>query len=148
MEKKRLAFKCIAAIAGCDWEGNTHGLHVVDGVIDKYAFNIFLDKIREQFKKDVTVYVFIDCLNMHYFAEVVNHANANNIKLIYNGTHSSEYMPVERLWLFAKREFAKQCIMGAKYHNQASMRKLVFDCILSVPAGPIRSHVTTCLMRM
>ena len=79
---------------------------------------------------------------------VKKHAEENDINIVFNAVYSSEYNPVERLWLFAKRSFSESCIDGASYHNQAAMRKLVFDSVLNVHPKPLKKHVDTCIRLM
>ena len=133
MDQKRLAFKAIAAVAGIDAEGKVHGLTVADKSIKHETFITFMHKLRKAHEGKGTITLFVDNLNMHYMKVVKQHAEMNDINLCFNAIYASEYNPVERLWLFAKRTFSEACITGAKYHDQSHMRKVVFDSILGVP---------------
>ena len=107
VEKKRLAFKAIAAVAGIDIHGKVHGLCVHDKAIVTDHFLEFLGKLRRAHADKGTVHVFLDNLRLHKTHAVKRYAEENDINLVFNGSYSSEYNPVERLWLFAKRKFAE-----------------------------------------
>ena len=103
VERKRLAFKSIGVVAGIDGKGQVHGLTVVDGAILGEHFITFLGKIRKAHPKAGTITLFIDNLAMHHMKAVKRFAEEKDINLLFNAIYSSEYNPVERLWLFAKR---------------------------------------------
>ena len=44
-------------------------------------------------------------------------AKTLGIELVFNGTYSSEYNPIERLWAWAKKRFVRACVEDAPYHN-------------------------------
>ena len=39
------------------------------------------------------------------------------IELVFNGTYSSNFMPIERLWGWAKHQFTRACAQDAPYHD-------------------------------
>ena len=94
-----------------------HGLTVVDGAITGDSFMTFLGKIRKAHPKTGTITLFVDNLRLHHMKSVQRYAEENDINLLFNAIYSSEYNPVEILWLFAKRKFSEHCIQGAEYHN-------------------------------
>ena len=79
-------------------------------------FMNFLKKIR-QVHNDRKIYLLVDNLSVHRTKNVKAKADELDIELIFNPIYSSEYNPIERLWLLSKRTFSAACINGASYHN-------------------------------
>ena len=50
-------------------------------------------------------YMLVDNLRVHRTDRVVAQAKRSKVELIFNGTYSSEYNPIERLWAWAKQRF-------------------------------------------
>ena len=49
----------------------------------------------------------------HQSKETKEYCHQNGITLVYNGIYSSQFMPVERLWLFAKLYWRKERLAEA-----------------------------------
>ena len=71
----------------------------------------------------------LDNLPVHKMISVRDFAAKMKIELIFNGTYSSTFNPIERLWAWSKRYFADHCIGDAPYHLQHRMRELVRESI-------------------
>ena len=72
----------------------------------------------------------LDNLGVHRTKESTNLARNLGIELVFNGTYSSDYNPIERLWAWAKQRFVRACADDAPYHKQEAMRSLVRDVLL------------------
>ena len=101
------------------------------GAIKIPDFLIFLSKIY-QHSKGERCYLLLDNLRLHHSQLVWERANQFNIEIIFNSPYSSEYNMVERLWLFAKRNFSKKMITVTDFKDQAKIEKLVAESILEV----------------
>ncbi len=51
------------------------------------------------------------------------------MQLLFNAAYSSEYNPVEILWLLSKRLFAVKLLNVRDYKNQKLIKELVSDSI-------------------
>ena len=109
VEKKKLGFKAIAVAACTDMDGRVVALRTVDKSIDKFDFVKFLDDVRD-YTRHRWCTLFVDNLGVHYTDLVKARAKTNRIHLLYNGTYSSEFNPIERLWAWSKREFAREAL--------------------------------------
>ena len=74
--------------------------------IDHIDFMVFLRRLHD-FTKGEKSLVMLDNLPVHKKLEVRACAKQYNFELIFNGTYSSKYMPIERLWAWAKGAFTK-----------------------------------------
>ena len=74
--------------------------------IDSDAFVEFLKVVGKKMNRRKT-YILVDNLRVHRTADVMAQAKKSRIYLIFNGTYSSEYNPIERLWAWAKHRFQK-----------------------------------------
>ena len=62
--------------------------------------------------------------------------------------YGSAYMPVERLWNYAKRSFRKRCFNETKFESYESVKSLIKDCIKQVPAYQMEKNVNSCFKKM
>ena len=90
----------------------------------------------------------VDNLSVHYTDVVTSEAKRRKIELIYNGTYSSEFNPIERLWAWSKQRFTKRCIDGGPYHLQHRMRELVEEHITFDFSKGMSKRIQTCLQMM
>ena len=116
MKKSKLTFSAIAVAAAIDHEGTVIAEHVVDGAIDRYSFADFIEKVHN-FTRGRPCVMMLDNLRVHYCHEVRSLAEKYNIEFCFNGTYSSEFMPIERLWAWSKSRFTRQCVRDAPYHS-------------------------------
>ena len=70
------------------------------------------------------------------------------MRLRYNATYSPQYNPVEGLWAFAKRIFARHCITNDNFQDVNHMRGLVKKSIDDVPQSYLRNRVLKSLRLM
>ena len=129
IEKKRLAFKAIAVVGATDYQGRLVTRIARDAIITKEDFMEFMEGVAVNSTRGKVSYLFIDNLPMHHMHVIKNKARDLGLGLIYNGTYSSEFNPIEILWAHAKRKFSTRCIHDAPYQNQSAMRTLVLECI-------------------
>ena len=144
VEKKKLAFRAIAVAAAIDSEGHVVASHIVDGAINIEHFCTFLDKVGHIYQRKKT-YMLVDNLNVHHSKLVQNRASHWNIELLFNGTYSSTFNPIERLWAWAKRRFQAKCVESAPYHRQERMRQLVTEVVHADYSAGLKKHISTCL---
>ena len=121
MSKKKLSFKAIAVAAAINMNGKVIALHTVDNAIETTSFCDFLDKVAEYTRGRKCV-MLVDNLRVHRTEASTCKAAQNSIEMVFNGSYSSWYNPIERLWAWSKARFQKRCIDGAPYHNQPRMR--------------------------
>ena len=92
--------------------------------------------------------MFLDNLNLHYTHEVKVAAEKYHIRLLFNSAYSSEFNPIERLWAWSKKDFARTAVLSGAYHNQKQMHDLVRTCILRTSNTAIKVHTLNCLAQM
>ena len=109
IKKKKIGFKAIAVVAAVDRAGKVVALHMRERSIDSDAFVVFLKKVGVAMKRR-KCYMLVDNLITHRTDDVREQARKSNIELIFNGTYSSDYNAIERLWSFSKHRFYKTCI--------------------------------------
>ena len=80
-----------------------------------------MHKLRFAIDPQERIFLFLDNLRLHQTYYVMTEAAKLNIEIVFNGTYSSEYMPVEILWGYAKRLFSNACVQGASYEDQNRM---------------------------
>ena len=89
---------------------DTRGKMVAELTIDKAitidSFKDFLGRLHSHTRGARSV-LMVDNLAIHHNREVKLLADWYNIELCFNGTYSSEFMPIERLWAWAKSAFTK-----------------------------------------
>ena len=148
IEKERLGFKAVAVVAAHSKDGKMQAIVTHDTAISTPQFIEFLQKLRETEPPSKWIYLFVDNLSVHHARQVKSFAESIKIELIYNGNHSSEYMPIERAWAWSKQLFTKRCISEARFENQDAMKDLVVDCIKKTPVEMLRKRTATCLRMM
>lgn len=107
----------------------------------------FLKNLKSHVRRKKAV-LLVDNLSVHRTKAVRELATKLGIELVYNGTYSSSYMPIERLWAWAKQRFSRYCAKDAPYHNQSAMRKLVRDVIYENYEQGLSKHVVRCMKMM
>ena len=117
IEKKRLAFKAIAVVGATDVEGRLVARIARDSIITKEDFMDFMEEVSVKSTRGKVTYLFIDNLPMHHMYVIKDKAKYLGLGLVYNGTYSSEFNPIEILWANAKRKFSTRCIVDAPYQN-------------------------------
>ncbi len=65
--------------------------------------------------EDEEQFIFWDNLKAHHSKEVKLAAERNNQKLLFNGSYSSQFNPIESLWAYSKRYFRKQMMSVVDY---------------------------------
>lgn len=76
----------------------------------------FLRRLKEHIGRKKAV-LLLDNLGVHRTKASTKLAKTLGIELVFNGTYSSEYNPIERLWAWAKKRFVRACVEDAPYHN-------------------------------
>ena len=76
----------------------------------------FLKHLKDHIGRKKAV-LFLDNLQVHHTNAVKKLAQRLSIELVFNGTYSSEFMPIERLWAWAKHRFIRICADNAPYHD-------------------------------
>ena len=106
MRKKKLGFKAIAVVAAINPQGRVVAQLVRDGAIEWNSFCDFLDRVHE-YTQGAKSLLMLDNLGVHYKTEVRAKARSCNVEFCFNGTYSSKYMPIERLWSWSKSRFTR-----------------------------------------
>ena len=65
----------------------------------------------------------------------------NDVTLIYNGTYSSQFMPVEMVWNFAKQLWRQEVPNIVNFKNKTDLRRRIERCIMKVPTSYLLTHV-------
>ena len=104
----------------------------------------FLRRLKEHTGRKKAV-LLLDNLGVHRTNAVKNLAAKFDIELVFNGTYSSNFMPIERLWAWAKHQFTRQCAKDAPYHDQRAMERLVERCIYLDFSSSLSKRIKTCL---
>ena len=142
--KKKIGFKAIAVAAAIDTRGEVVAWHIQDHSIDTDAFKEFLKRLKDHIGRRKAV-LLVDNLGVHRTYESTNLAQKLGIELVFNGTYSSEYNPIERLWAWSKHHFTRKCADDAPYHNQDAMRRLVRDVMLYNYRKGLHKHIEKCM---
>ena len=72
-----------------------------------------------------------------------------NIELLYSPTYSSEYNPIERLWLLAKLIFRRLLVTAEiNLKHEETLRRLIRRCIDESSTVTLCKHIKTCKKRM
>ena len=116
LPKKKIGFKAIAVAAAINRQGEVVAYHIQDHSIDTQAFMEFLRRMKEYIGRKKAV-LLLDNLGVHRTKDATKLAKTLGIELVFNGTYSSEYNPIERLWAWAKKRFVQACVEDAPYHN-------------------------------
>ena len=116
LPKKKVGFKAIAVAAAIDSEGHVVAHLTREHSIDSRDFMEFLERLKDHTRRRRAV-LLLDNLGVHRTKAVQKLAAKLGIELVFNGTYSSNYMPIERLWSWAKHRFTRACAQDAPYHD-------------------------------
>jgi len=90
----------------------------------------------------------VDNLGVHRTERVRARAKECRIEMVFNGSYSSTFNPIERLWAWSKARFQKRCIDNAPYHLQHRMRALVEEVVMQDYSVGLRKRIATCVQAM
>ena len=76
----------------------------------------FLHRLKDHIGRKRAV-LLLDNLGVHRTKAVRDLAPKLGIELVFNGTYSSNFMPIERFWGWAKHHFTRECAWDALYHD-------------------------------
>ena len=116
LRKKKVGFKAIAVAAAIDSNGHVVAHLTRERSIDSDTFMQFLHRLKDHIGRRRAV-LLLDNLGVHRTKAVQKLAPKLGIELVFNGTYSSTYMPIERLWGWAKHQFTRACAQDAPYHD-------------------------------
>ena len=116
LPKKKVGFKAIAVAAAIDSSGRVVAHLTRERSIDSGVFMDFLHKLKDYLGRRRAV-LFLDNLGTHRTKAVQKLAPKLGIELVFNGTYSSNFMPIERLWGWSKHHFTRACAQDAPYHD-------------------------------
>ena len=116
LPKKKIGFKAIAVAAAIDSDGHVVAHLMRERSIDTSVFLDFLHRLKDHIGRRRAV-LLLDNLGVHRTKAVQKLAPKLGIELLFNGTYSSNYMPIERLWGWAKHHFTRACAQDAPYHD-------------------------------
>jgi len=120
----KLSFDAIAALAGVDNNGKLIDYVVCKGAITIETFNQFVEKLGVYYRGK-KVYLFLDNLRLHHSKLVATKCALHNIEIVFNASYSSEYNPVEVLWLLSKQIFRTKLIDIKDFKNSVLLQKIV-----------------------
>jgi len=83
----------------------------------------------------------LDNLNLHRGDIVSKKAYRLNIEIVFNATYSSNYNPVERLWLFSKKIWRRKMFDYKNYSNRTRMYQFVESSIKEANQKHLEFHV-------
>ena len=116
LPKKKVGFKAIAVAAAIDSDGHVVAHIIRERSIDSRDFMDFLHRLKDHIGRRRAV-LLLDNLGVHRTKAVQKLAPKLGIELLFNGTYSSNFMPIERLWSWAKHHFTRACAQDAPYHD-------------------------------
>ena len=114
--KKKVGFKAIAVAGAIDHTGKVVAHLLRERSIEANAFMEFLHRLKDHIGRKKAV-LLLDNLGVHRTKAVRELAPKLGIELVFNGTYSSNFMPIERLWGWAKHHFTRACAKDAPYHD-------------------------------
>lgn len=130
IRRKKLSFKAIAAIGIIDVAGNVVASETREKSYTTASYIGFLRKFKRKVKGKVVLVV--DNLSVHKAKDSLEFCRKNKISLLFNATYSSAFMPVEVLWMHAKRKWRKQVAEIEDFSNQAVLQRKIDICIRKV----------------
>lgn len=139
--RNQLGFKAVAVCSFEDVNGRVVSTYTTEQSIDRIKF---LEALRAFFRLISTrrpSWLVLDNLRVHQGDEVRDFCLQNKCTLIFQGTYSSEFMPIERLWSFAKRNFSRASITVDNYKDVEAVRALVEQSIASVNRQHLWKHI-------
>jgi transposase len=139
--KANLGFKAVAVVAAIDMEGNLLGLTLADKSIRYDAFVEFLESCYQQHKTSRWTFLMLDNLRLHHNKSIRSLCHHMRYSLRFNSSYSPVFNPIESLWAYAKRDFARHCITEVNFEDQDHVRGLVRRSIEGVPREYLRKNV-------
>ena len=138
-KRNKLSFASVAACAAIDAQGSLLLYHTVPKSYDSDRFYAFMELFIS--KASLPCTLVLDNLNIHRTNKVKTLCQEKGVRLIFNGTYSSQYMPVERLWLFAKLYWRKEVASISNFKDQAMIRSRIEKCISQAPQRYLANYV-------
>ena len=105
----------------------------------KVDFIAFVQRFVDVAERPCTLV--LDNLSFHRADEVKELCKLNDVTLIYNGTYSSQFMPVEMIWNYAKRLWRQEVPTIENFKNKADLRRRIERCIQRVPTSYLLTYV-------
>ena len=105
----------------------------------KENFIAFVERFIDVAKRPCTLV--LDNLSFHRADEVKELCKLNDVTLVYNGTYSSQFMPVEMVWNFAKQLWRQEVPNIVNFKNKTDLRRRIERCIMKVPTSYLLTHV-------
>ena len=131
IERNKVAFEAIAAVGVIDAAGNVVACEARQKSYDSASYLKFLKKFKRAAITPCELVV--DNASFHRSAEVLDYCRRVGITVIFNGIYSSQYMPIERLWLFAKLFWRKEVLQVSDFKNKLQLRRRIEKCINQAP---------------
>ena len=125
--RNKLAFEAVAACAAIDQYGSLTLCMTERQSFNADKFYNFVEAFIAKATRPCTLV--LDNLNIHRTTRVRELCAKHGVSIVYNGTYSSQYMPVERLWLFAKLYWRKEVATIANFKNRALISARITKCI-------------------
>ena len=139
MHRNKLSFEAVAAIAVINQRGELLLCETRQKSYKKEDFVKFLERFIDVAIRPCTLV--LDNLSFHRADEVKELCKLNDVTLIYNGTYSSQFMPVEMVWNFAKQLWRQEVPNIVNFKNKADLRRRIERCIMKVPTSYLLTHV-------
>ena len=146
VKRNKLSFNAIAAIGVIDAHGELILCETRPRSYTADSVLAFLHRLAPLMTKPCTLV--LDNLACHRTSALANFCSENHISILFNGTYSSQYMPVERLWLFAKLYWRKEVGSISNFKNETLLRRRIEHCIQRTPTQYLQKYVCTCKRRM
>ncbi len=144
--RNKVSFPAIAAIAVIDVNGNIVACETRQKSYNTDSYVKFLKIFRS--KTFGKVKLVVDNLGVHRSKLALEYCKLRHIEVIFNSIYSSEYMPIERVWLHAKNIWRKEVVTITNFNNKVRLRKKIVECIQSVKSSVIEKYVLECYNRM
>ena len=127
VHRNKLSFEAVAAIAVINQRGELVLCETRQKSYNKESFIAFVERFVEVAERPCTLV--LDNLSFHRADEVKETCKLNNVTLIYNGTYSSQFMPVEMVWNYAKRLWRQEVPKIDNFKNKTDLRRRIERCI-------------------
>lgn len=127
-------------------QGKVQAIHTTTKSIKTADLLEFVDIIIRV--KTGPVWLLIDNLPLHAVDAFTDKCAAHDIFLVRNGTYSSEFQPIERLWKHAKCRWRKEMLGRRDWSKERPLQTLVKQCCLTVHKAWMRRYWQVCLRRM
>ena len=128
--RNKVSFPAIAAIAVIDVEGNVVACATRLKSYKTDSYVEFLKEFRAKTKGKVKL--FVDNLNVHRTLKARDYCQSKGIEVIFNAIYSSEYTPIERVWLHAKNKWRKRVVEITNFSNITLLQKKIVESIETV----------------